>query len=164
MQNDVRAASKTSSSHDSIHSILRSAVGFFSGTALSRITGLLRDMSLAYAFGTDAALAAFFVAFRLSHALRRLFGEGALQSAFVPFFEELRKESPERAVRFFRDLNLLWTLILTLAIALGMGILFTYLHVAQGGASSNEVLYLTALMLPSLLPICLFGLNGSFLQ
>lgn len=164
MQNDVQTSSSPSLIQDSARSILRSAAGFFSGTALSRITGLFRDMSLAYAFGTDAALAAFFVAFRLSHALRRLFGEGALQSAFVPFFEELRQESQEKAIRFFRDLNLLWALVLTAAIALGMGTLFTYLHVAKGEGASNEVLYLTALMLPSLLPICLFGLNGSFLQ
>jgi putative peptidoglycan lipid II flippase len=164
MEKDAEVASKNTSVLDSVHSIARSAAGFFSGTALSRITGMIRDVSLAYSFGTNSALAAFFVAFRLSHVLRRLFGEGALQSAFVPLFEEIRKDSPKKAFYFFRDLNILWSLLLSFFIVIGMGGLFAYLKWTPGGFSQNEVLYLTALMLPSLLPICLFGLNASLLQ
>src|SRR5689334_21730318 len=92
---------------DSVSSITRSAMRFFSGTALSRVTGMLRDMVLAFCFGTHEALAALFVAYRLSQLARRLFGEGALQSAFIPVFEEMRAEEPRRAFSFFRDLSVL---------------------------------------------------------
>ena len=105
---------------DSIYSIKRSAMRFLSGTALSRVTGMVRDMVLAFAFGTHEAVAALFVAFRLSHVCRRLFGEGALQSAFMPIFEELRKDAPDRAFRFFRDLSVLLTLFLSALVILSM--------------------------------------------
>ncbi|MEM8727583.1 MAG: lipid II flippase MurJ [Chlamydiota bacterium] len=57
---------------------------FFSGMILSRISGLGRDLSMAYAFGDHPMVAAFIVAFRFATVLRRFFGEGPLQSAFIP--------------------------------------------------------------------------------
>jgi len=51
------------------------------------MTGLLRDIAMAFAFGTHSAIAAFMIAFRFSHLLRRIFGEGAMQSALIPHFE-----------------------------------------------------------------------------
>lgn len=149
---------------DSTQSIMQSAKRFFSGTMLSRATGLLRDMSMAYAFGTQEAVAAFLVAFRLAHLLRRLFGEGALQSAFIPQFEQLRQTQPERASTFFRDLTFLLSAGLMLIIALCMAGLGGFW--AWGGLSSGneEIVFLTMLLMPSLLFICLFGINASLLQ
>lgn len=149
---------------DSISSIKTSALRFFSGTALSRITGMLRDIILAYCFGTHAALAALFVAFRLSHVCRRLFGEGALQSAFIPVFEELRKESSHKAFYFFRDLSCLMTLFLLAFIACTMLGLGTSLHFIDWSGGNREIVSLMIILMPSLLFICLFGLNSSLLQ
>ncbi len=149
---------------DSIGSIKKSTLRFFSGTALSRVTGMLRDVLLAFAFGTHAAVAAFFVAFRLSHVCRRLFGEGALQSAFIPIFEELRKDSPERAFRFFRDLSALLTIFLTgfvLVSMAGLGVALRYIEWSPGNA---QIIKLMIILMPSLLPICLFGINCALLQ
>lgn len=149
---------------DTPHSILHSAKRFFSGTMVSRLSGLARDIAMAFAFGTDSALAAFLVAFRFAHLLRRLFGEGAFQTAFIPTFEELRQQSQQRAGRFFVDLYGSLTIFLVLLIAGGMvgcGLLL------QGGSLSPgnaEITWLTLLMMPSLLFICLFGLNASLLQ
>jgi putative peptidoglycan lipid II flippase len=70
-------------------------VGFF--TLVSRIAGLIRDMSVAYAFGTQVAADAFFVAFRIPNLLRRLFAEGALTVSFVPVFTQYLKKSYEEA-------------------------------------------------------------------
>ena len=88
-------------SPDSQKSIIQSATKFFSGTMISRMTGMLRDVSMAYVFGTQSAVAALLVAFRFAHLLRRLLGEGAMQTAFIPYFEGLRKESTVRAGTFF---------------------------------------------------------------
>src|SRR6476469_3522512 len=112
---------------DSTHSIMRSAKRFFSGTMLSRATGLFRDISMAYAFGTQEAVAAFLVAFRFAHLLRRLFGEGALQSAFIPQFEDLRLKQPERANAFFCDLTGVLTVGLSALILLCMAVLYGFL-------------------------------------
>jgi putative peptidoglycan lipid II flippase len=154
----------TADSKDSVHSIRRSAINFFSGTMLSRISGMFRDISLAFCFGTHEALAALFVAFRLAHLARRLFGEGALQSAFIPHFEEVRKESLEHGCRFFRDLSILWMCLLTLLSIGGMSVLSAWLYCAPPGRGTAEIIELTIILIPSLIPTCLFGLNISFLQ
>lgn len=149
---------------DSISSITRSALRFFSGTALSRVTGMLRDIVLAFCFGTHEALAALFVAFRLSHVARRLFGEGALQSAFIPVFEELRKEEPKRAFRFFRDLSCLMMIFLLGFILLSIIVLASSLQIIDWSVGNQEIIKLMMILMPSLFFICLFGLNSSLLQ
>lgn len=149
---------------DTTHSIIRSAKRFFSGTVLSRITGLARDVAMAFAFGTQDAVAAFLVAFRFSNLLRRLLGEGAMQTAFIPQFEKLRKESPERACRFFRDLSFMLNALLLLIVILSIMCLGACLYFFELSPGNREILLLTLLMMPSLVFICLYGLNASLLQ
>ena len=149
---------------DSIDTIKQSAQRFFTGTFLSRISGMGRDLAMAYMFGTGAPIAAFMVAFRLSNLLRRLFGEGALQSAFIPEFEALRHHSPEHAFRFFRNLLIILAFFLSLLILSTCGILSLVLTYASLSPKSREVIFLTILMLPSLLFICLYGFQASLLQ
>ncbi|MFD0985640.1 murein biosynthesis integral membrane protein MurJ [Methyloligella solikamskensis] len=55
-------------------------------TVLSRVLGFARDMLLAALLGASATADAFFVAFRIPNLFRRLFAEGAFDSAFVPLF------------------------------------------------------------------------------
>ncbi len=149
---------------DSTRSITKSALRFLSGTAFSRISGMIRDIILAFAFGTDAALAALFVAFRLSHICRRLFGEGFLQSAFIPIFEEVRKESNVKAFRFFRDMTVLWTLFLSLFTLFSVVCLYGVQSNFSFSEGTDEIISLVIILIPSLIPICLFGLNSSLLQ
>lgn len=153
---------------DSPRKMIRSAASFFSGTMLSRVTGLLRDIAMAFAFGTEASLAAFFVAFRFAHLLRRLLGESSLQTAFVPGFEALRKESKstDRSLRFFIDLYAALSLILLLVIGVGTAVGLSFDHFFRDVWSSGtmEILTLSLLMLPSLFFICLAGLHTAYLQ
>ena len=90
-------------SNDSTLTIASAAKRFFSGTLISRFSGMGREMVTASAFGCHPAIAAFWMAFRFSNLLRRLLGEGAMQSSFIPHFEEMRSRSPSEAMRFFRD-------------------------------------------------------------
>lgn len=149
---------------DSNRSIMRSAARFFSGTMLSRITGMLRDISMAYAFGTQSAIAALLVAFRFAHLLRRLLGEGAMQTALIPHFEELRKESHQRAGRFFCDLTTTLSFFLTLIIVFVMALLWGGLQGQYFSEGNAEIAWFTFLMMPSLFFICLFGINASLMQ
>jgi putative peptidoglycan lipid II flippase len=68
--------------------VVRAAAVVGAATLASRILGFLRDLVVAQAFGAGPATDAFFVAFRLPNLLRRLVGEGALSSAFIPVFTE----------------------------------------------------------------------------
>src|ERR1700746_2853547 len=127
---------------DTIQSIRRSSHRFFSGTLLSRISGMLRDMSMAYSFGTHPSIAAFMVAFRFAHLLRRLFGEGALQTAFIPEFESLRHRSEPRAFAFFHHLSAALTLFLIFLISTTCAILWAVFHWGNLHAGNQEIVYL----------------------
>lgn len=137
---------------------------FFSGIFLSRISGLGRDLAMAYAFGASSTVAAFMIAFRFSNLLRRFFGEGPLQTAFIPYFEELRLKDPEKAYTFFKQLSFFLLLILvgiTLVLEAVLGITTFFCLVSK---NNQEILFLTAWLLPCLIFICLYGLNISLLQ
>lgn len=150
--------------HDSSNTIISSARRFFSGTAISRTAGLAREIAMAAAFGTTPAVAAFWMAFRFAHLTRRLFGEGALNAAFVPHFEALRKEEPKLAARFFFDLSIGMTLLLLFLACASEAVLGGFLLFFKMSASAQEVVKLTMLMLPALVFISLYALNTSFLN
>ncbi len=136
---------------------------FFTGTLLSRVSGMARDLSMAFAFGDHPSVAAFMVAFRFSNLFRRLLGEGPLQTAFVPHFEGLRTQDTEQANVFFRKLTVFMAALLILIVLLGEVALTTIssFHLSEG---NQEIVTLTAWMLPGLLFICLYGLNISLLH
>ena len=90
-------------------------------TLLSRIFGYVRDMSIAYILGAGVFADAFFVAFRIANLLRRLVGEGALTSSFVPIFTEvLTKKGPEEAGKLASRVFTLFFLILVVLMVTGV--------------------------------------------
>ena len=56
--------------------------------SLSRILGFIRDILIANYVGVSILSDSFFAAFRLPNFFRRIFAEGAFNSAFVPIFVE----------------------------------------------------------------------------
>lgn len=149
---------------DTPRAVSRASTSFLTGTLLSRLSGLGRDMAMAFVFGSQPSIAAFMVAFRFANAIRRLFGEGNLPAGFIPHFEQLRASSTEKGAYFFRDL--LCSLAFFLAVLIGVLDIGLVLVWKWGGLSSDnaDILYLTLLMMPGILFICLFGLNSALLQ
>jgi len=144
--------------------IIRSAFSFLTGTLLSRFTGLLRDVSMAFCFGSSPAIAAFMIAFRFSHLLRRLLGEGSLSSGVIPHFETLRKEAPREGALFFSTLFRCIALFVLGTVCLVEGVLYFLLKSGVLSYEGQEVLLFTMWMLPGMLFICLFGLSNALLQ
>ena len=70
-------------------------------TLVSRVLGFVRDIIAAAVLGTGPVADAFYVAFRFPNLFRRLFGEGAFNSAFIPLFaSKLEGEGKEAARQF----------------------------------------------------------------
>lgn len=137
---------------------------FFSGTLLSRVTGMLRDLAMAFAFGDHPSVASFFVAFRFANLFRRLLGEGPFQSALIPQLEEMRLKGPEKASFFFQRLTTLSSFFLIFIIFTSeviLKLICTYTDISKGNI---EIIQLTMWMLPGLLFICLYGINLSLLH
>jgi putative peptidoglycan lipid II flippase len=78
------------------HKITKAATIIGAGTFLSRVTGFLRDMVVAYFFGAGMATDSFFVAFRIPNLWRKLVGEGAMTVSFIPVYTEYRNRRSER--------------------------------------------------------------------
>ena len=66
--------------------MLRSLMTISGFTLMSRILGFARDILIARFLGATVVADAFFAAFRFPNMFRRIFGEGAFNSAFVPLF------------------------------------------------------------------------------
>ena len=89
-------------------------------TLLSRISGLVRDIALAYLFGASAAADLFFVAFRIPNFFRRLFAEGAFNQAFVPVLMEYKAKGQSELRLFLGQLSGVFALTLTLVVIAGL--------------------------------------------
>ncbi len=73
-------------------------------TLLSRLLGFVREMLMAAVLGSGPMASAFVVAFRFPNLFRRIFAEGAFNSAFVPLYAgKLEAEGQEEADRFSRE-------------------------------------------------------------
>ncbi|MGD0135132.1 MAG: murein biosynthesis integral membrane protein MurJ [Bryobacteraceae bacterium] len=105
-------------------SVVRSAGMVSAAMAMSRVTGLLREIVMARLFGAGFVYDAFLLGFRIPNLTRDLFAEGALSSAFVPIFTQTlahkgRKEAAELS-------NLVATaLIIVVGLFCLVGIIFT---------------------------------------
>tara|TARA_Y100000589_G_scaffold165797_1_gene157689 strand:- start:8814 stop:10652 length:1839 start_codon:yes stop_codon:yes gene_type:complete len=119
-------------------------------TALSRILGFIRDILMGYFLGSSHAADAFFAAFKFPNIFRRIFGEGAFNSAFVPLFSrELtskgRKEAMHFASQTFSILALVLLIITIIAIPLMSWITmvhapgFNAVKTFRGDSNNNEV-------------------------
>lgn len=83
--------------------LLRNFATVGAATMVSRGLGFVRDILIASAFGTGPIADAFFVAFKLPNLFRRLFAEGAFNSAFVPLFARSLEEDGEAGARRFAE-------------------------------------------------------------
>ncbi|QHI68651.1 murein biosynthesis integral membrane protein MurJ [Tichowtungia aerotolerans] len=142
--------------------ILKSVGTVGSFTALSRFLGLARDVLMAGFFGTSLVMDAFVVAFTVPNLFRRLFGEGALSSAFVPVLVETRqKEGDPAAWKLVNRVLVLLAAVLTL-ITLAV-ILFAVLVPVQS-EKAVQVLGLLKIMMPYMVFICLAAVSMGILN
>jgi putative peptidoglycan lipid II flippase len=153
-------------------SLLRAAATVSSLTLLSRITGLVRDVMIARAFGASALTDAFWVAFRIPNLLRRLFAEGAFAQAFVPILGQARNQHEPEAVKQLLD-RVARTLFLALCLITLLGILGAPLVVAAMASGLTEAsrsgdfeaaIWMTRLMFPYIICMSLVAFASGVLN
>lgn len=127
-------------------------------TTLSRVLGYVRDAAIAYVFGAGLLADAFFMAFRISNLLRRLVGEGALTSSFVPIFtEEMGARTKDETRELVSSVFTLFAIILTVMAALGMFFSEGIVRVmAPGFVADPEKFALTVSLTRFLFPYMVF--------
>ncbi|MCE9616410.1 MAG: murein biosynthesis integral membrane protein MurJ [Lentisphaerae bacterium] len=145
--------------------LLRSTAIVGAGTALSRLLGFVREMLMAWLFGTSLAKSAFDVAFRIPNLFRRLFGEGALSAAFIPVFTEtLKRDGKEEAGLLVSRVASLLAAVLSVIVGVSILVIWGVEQVVPLGERSAAVLPLLRIMLPYTLFICLAALSMGVLN
>ena len=140
--------------HQSPMSLLRSASIVSVFTLLSRVTGLVRELLMASAFGASAMTDAFNVAFRIPNLLRRLFGEGAFSQAFVPVLAAHRAQNGEESTKQLIDhvaTILSWALVLTTIIGIAAAPLLVWAMASglqQNPRGFDAAVFMTRFMFP----------------
>jgi putative peptidoglycan lipid II flippase len=104
-------------------SLLKAASTVSLLTLASRVTGLVRELLMASAFGASALTDAFNVAFRIPNLLRRLFAEGAFSQAFVPVLAASKEKNGDEATRQLVSAVatvLVWVLLATCVVGVAL--------------------------------------------
>lgn len=150
--------------------MLRSVLTVGGWTMASRILGFARDILIAARLGAGPVADAFFVALKLPNLFRRLFGEGAFNSAFVPAFAgALVKEGRDAARDLAERMGALLGLWLGLLTVLGLVFMPQVLSLLAPGFRSDPDKFALAVELTRItfgyLPlICLTALISGVLN
>src|SRR3989344_1649800 len=119
--------------------LARRAGRFSFATLISRALGYARDAAVAHYFGGTGLTDAFYTAFRTSNLFRRLLGEGALSSSFVPVFAQaLKRDSQPEVQRFLSSLFTTLCAVLLFITAAGMVFTPALTHLIAPGFAENE--------------------------
>ncbi|MBK8629776.1 MAG: murein biosynthesis integral membrane protein MurJ [Sphingomonadales bacterium] len=146
---------------------LAGAMGTIGGlTMVSRVLGFLREMVAARVLGAGPAAEVFALAFLMPNLFRRLFGEGAFSSGFVPLFSKrLRGENgmeeakafAEEILAVFAPVLILITLVLMVSMEGFVGLL-TDASWKAGDGRTQAAIELTRITMPYMVMICLVSL------
>ncbi len=140
-------------------------------TIASRFLGFFREILIAGLIGAGPVADAFYAAFRFPNLFRRLFAEGAFNTAFIPLFakelEEGGKQAAENFAKQVFSVLFILLLILTALAELFMPFLVEWVIAPKFGAGSDKMLLtieLSRLMFPYLLCMSLVAMISGILN
>src|SRR5512140_790948 len=135
---------KTRQEHKEREHFFRSAKVVACITLISRVFGLFRDMGIT-SLGANRLTDAYGLAFKIPNLFRRLFGEGALASAFVPVFTAVyEKAGTEKARLLLANSFAILSVFLAILLVVGEVGFFTYWALA--GAPDSRLLMFLAMV------------------
>lgn len=123
-------------------------------TLASRITGLVRELLVASAFGASAMTDAFNVAFRIPNLFRRLFAEGAFSQAFVPVLAASKAQHGDEPTKLLIDnvaTVLTWVLVATCLVGMLLAPVLVWAMASglqQNAAGYDAAVVMTRWMFP----------------
>lgn len=99
-------------------SLIRHFATVGGATLSSRILGFVREVLIASLLGSGPVADAFYAAFRFPNLFRRLFAEGAFNTAFIPLFAKTLEQDGREAARGFARDVLSFLLIILIGLTL----------------------------------------------
>lgn len=154
-------------------SLLNSGLKLSLLTLISRVLGLIREMTKAAFLGTSNLADAFGIAFMIPNLFRRLFAENSISVAFIPTFKkylENQTQDPTKKTETQDFINATFTLVtFVTTITVTLGIIFSPVIVqffAKDDATAilPEMAFLTRIMFPYLMVISIAALFQGILN
>ena len=152
-------------------SLIKKFASVGGATMASRVLGFVREAMIAAFLGAGPVADAFYAAFRFPNLFRRLFAEGAFNSAFVPLFAKELEAGGKGAAREFAE-QILSVLILVLLILSALALVFMPMLVgtiiapkfAQDPEKFELTVLLTRIMFPYLMAMSLVAMFSGILN
>ncbi len=150
--------------------LLRGIATIGANTMLSRVLGFIRDVMMAALVGAGGMADAFFVAFQFPNLFRRLFAEGAFNSAFVPLFAgTLHERGPEAARAFAgQALAVMLAVLIPFTVLVQIAMPWLMLGFAPGFADEPQkfdlAVQFTRICFPYLLMMALVSMLGAIVN
>ena len=119
--------------------IIKSSLIYSAFTSISRVAGFIRDIIFANYLGAGIIADVFYVAFRFPNTFRRIFSEGAFNSAFVPIYSKLLSEPDDSEAKKFAGSTLVLLIFITsLIVIIGEIFMPQILKILAPGFSENS--------------------------
>ncbi|MGB9862084.1 MAG: murein biosynthesis integral membrane protein MurJ, partial [Candidatus Bipolaricaulaceae bacterium] len=135
------------------------------GTGLSRLTGLARDVAIAYAFGASSSYDAFLIGLFIPQALRQVVGEAGLASAFIPVYAKAKARGEGGALA--RSFLRLLLIFLPLLAVVGSVLARLYVPILAAGFPPDkmrEAINLGGLLFPLIIFLSLSAFEAAILN
>ena len=133
-------------------------------TAISRVLGMVRDMSFAYFLGAGGLMDGFSIAFKVPNLARRLFGEGAASASLIPTYSEQLQKDPKEAMKLASTVVTVIVVVLSCIVLVGEAIIFCYWKFFCIYPSTQLKLQLAGIMLPYMILICTVAILAGILN
>lgn len=132
-------------------------------TVVSRVLGMVRDMSFAFFLGASGVMDGWVIAFMIPNLSRRLFGEGAASSSLIPVYSQELEKDREQADRLALTVATAVVVALTAVVLAGEILIWAYYALSQH-ESTRLKLALSGVMLPYMVVICLVAILAGILN
>ncbi len=141
-------------------------------TILSRVTGFIRDIFLAFFLGAGIVSDIFFISSKLPNLFRRITAEGAMTSSFLPIYSKLlHQDKSDNAQKFSAIICFFLVIFLTFLVILFEIFMPFFIKIIAPGIINHEKLFndivtlsrFTIIFLPFISMTAFFGamLNAS---
>ena len=133
-------------------------------TVVSRILGMLRDMTFAHFFGAGWLMTAWTMGFKIPNLARRLFGEGAASASFIPVYSEQLHKDKERSKQLANTVVTVIFVVLAIIVLVGQGLVWGYYKFFAANFGTRLGLFLCSIMLPYMIFVCIVAILGGILN
>jgi putative peptidoglycan lipid II flippase len=133
-------------------------------TAVSRVFGLVRDITYGHFFGASGLLDAWIIAFRIPNLSRRLFGEGAASASFIPVYSEALYKDRDQAAKLASTVVTVLFVILAALVLIGEASVWLYYKLFARTSETELILSLSSVMLPYMLFVCMVAMLAGILN